>query len=237
MERTLEQKAEKWFTRQEPSSQIDILKFIATEGFLSKTELAERTGSKISNLENTMKNIEYTQKSEDKLIQRFGSRKVIDGKKEQVVYSLAEKGIRVLLENHYQKNGKPYLTKKDFIKFIALYFDKNSLYQKVDDFKGWKNPNLSKKEIFDLYRKANPSLEVEFEQGKYVIDVLEWKENTIKKFEKKLDEIENELADEMYKELTKGLKKGKLYKIKKYIKEDIEKDANLLIKIIKGDWI
>jgi len=127
-------------SKNKPTVQLYILKKIATEGFQSKKSLHSR------NYWQSVPEIAV-----DKLKDKYGfiqicyKKRVGEAKKPQIHYSLTEKGIEVLVKDHY-KNGKPYLNITELEQFIKRYDDD---YQKQQEkvVEGWVKPSLNEDDI------------------------------------------------------------------------------------------
>lgn len=202
-----------WFNKIEPFAQIEIMKIIALSGFLSK------------------KNIEAKLKKSQKLIDAIVS-KMLDeknkliqpvklekeqGTKKSTFYALTEKGIRILLENHFeesQKNiekeisAKPYLDVKELIIFLNRFKEDYIQQNPTEDFPNWESPKLTEKTILDSYIKANPKSTLLLGQECQKYDSkLTTLLNNVKKMGKKFDDAQMAMAEAIYETMIFNLKK------------------------------
>ena len=144
----------KWYSNVEPEFQIKLLKEIAFKE-QSQTTLKNKFDVLPSSIDISISKL----KSKYGLIQVIKEKQITVGKRPQKLLSLTKKGIFAMVENHYQKTGKPYINAEEFGRFLFNLFGKYSAYQNTkDNIKEWMNPNLSKKDITDAYQKANPNI-------------------------------------------------------------------------------
>ncbi len=187
-----------WFDKIEPIAQIEIMKIISLNGFLSKKNIVEKT-PKSQKLVDAIVSKMLDEKN--KLIQPV-KREKEDGTKKSTFYSLTEKGIKILVENSFEENkknielkisGKKYLNLEEIIIFVnrfeADYIDKQN-----NILSEWQPPSLTKENIRKLYSGKDATLYVSIvEQTTNGNSKLKNLINKIKEAKEKLDMLENEL--------------------------------------------
>lgn len=213
-----------WFGKREPSVQIQILKILSQRFFISKIELANETNTKLSNIENIVKDMMTPKNSKDSLIQEFGIKKS-EGRKEQKVYGLTRYGIEVLLKHHWSDNignkksgvaNKPYLDVEEFRSFMHVYgsihlspklkpnAELGKEYKiKIDE--NWKSPTFHDLcDPIDIYTSVNPELRDEYWNRIFENISENRNQDKFKKLEdakKRLKKAKNELIETMHKKL------------------------------------
>lgn len=153
-----------WFEKQEPTTQIEILKSLALLGNQSKTELSKSIPDReLPTINTVIQRMELLKEDDVRLIQRVERTKGVETK-----YSLTSYGIKILLENSYSdtdKNkekkrvGKPYLNTEEFFTFLENYDKLYRQQQPSKEFKHtWKAPEFTIKELIDIYKNSNPEI-------------------------------------------------------------------------------
>jgi len=136
--------------KNDPTVQLYVLKKIAMKGFQSKKSLES---------DNYWESV--TEMAVDKLKEKYGliqicyKKRVGKAKKPQTHYSLTEKGIEFLVEDH-DKKGKPYLNLIELEYFLKRYDDDYQKQQENKVVEDWAKPSLDTKKIQTLYVKSNP---------------------------------------------------------------------------------
>ena len=201
-----------WYDRKEPITQIEILKSIALNGFQSKTLLVEVIGEReiFDNRTNTTKIKLHSISTIDaivgkmsdtnhELLQIYRREQQENKSASHIMFSLTEKGIKILLENHYENSGKPYLEPKELITFISRFKNDYIDQKPVKDFPNWKPSKLNEKDIFNIYYYSNPEMKLilakEYEKYNSKLGGLV---NKIKEAKEKLDMLEKELPTMLY---------------------------------------
>jgi len=197
--------SESWYDKGEPITRIEILKIIALNGFQSKTSLAKKLGSAITTIDTIVEKMKDEQR---RLIQNHRKEHLKEGKAPHTMISLTEKGIRVLVMNHYQKNKindkkqiseKPYLNLKEFINFCERYETDYIKQKKTKEFPKWKQPKLTGKNILDLYLKSTPQYKTALgkEREKYNSKIGKLLEK-IKVSKQELNDFDDQIAVLLY---------------------------------------
>jgi len=181
----------KWYDRKEPLTQIQILKTIALDGFQSTTSMTDILDSKVTTI-NTI--ISKMEDSKHGLIQRIKLEQKTEGKSKHILFSLTEKGINILISNHYENTDKPYLSKIEFEKFMKKY--STEYLEQKDTMDSWKKPSLNEKALLTTYIKSNQTLYKEFKP-----------DTKIGKLRKKIDDLNSELQKNLYETMIYEMKK------------------------------
>ena len=185
-----------WYDKKEPITQIQILKTIALNGFQSKTILTQKLDSKITTIDTIVGKMNDTNHG---LIQIHRKEQQANKKASHIMFSLTEKGIKILLENQYEESGKPYLEPKELITFISRFKNDYIDQKPVKDFPNWKPSKLNEKDIFNIYYYSNPEMKLilakEYEKYNSKLGGLV---NKIKEAKEKLDMLEKELPTMLY---------------------------------------
>ena len=148
-----------WFDKIEPYTQINIMKIIALNGFLSKNNIVEKMFGNQTEDERkkALKLVDSTVSKmldeKNKLLQPVKKEKEA-GTKRSTFFSLTENGIEILIKNSFEKNqrndekeisGKKYLSLDEMIIFINR-FKKDYIIQK-SQLKKWEAPKLTEENI------------------------------------------------------------------------------------------
>jgi len=201
---------ELWYGKKEPITQIEILKSIAINGYQSKTILTNNLHSKITTIDTIVgKMNDYNHG----LIQIHRKEQQENKKAFHIMFSLTEKGIKILVENKFQDSDKPYLEPKELVIFLNNfkrdYIDK---FKEVKEIKtelisGWTPPKLNEKNILDMYIDSNPQYKIALgnELSKYN-SKLGGLVNKIKEAKAKLEMLENELPSMIHESIENSKK-------------------------------
>jgi len=210
-----------WYDKKEPTIQIEILKSIALNGYQSTTTLIKTLGER-EILDNktgkiTLKTLGVTTintvigKMSDTthdLIQLYNYQEITKGKAKHRMYSLTEKGIKILLENQYEETNKPYLDVKELIIFLKRFNEDYVNQKPTKEIDYWESPKLNTKNVLDLYVDSNQQYKIELgkELSKYHSKIGELV-NKIKEAKQKLKMLENELPSMLHESIEKQNKK------------------------------
>lgn len=194
-----QQPTQLWYDKKEPITQIQILKTIALNGFQSKTILTQKLDSKITTIDTIVGKMNDTNHG---LIQIHRKEQQANKKASHIMFSLTEKGIKILLENQYEESKEPYLNAKELITFLNR-FKEDYIDQKATDVNTqWKPSKLSKKEIMDLYIKSNPEYKLvlaeEYQKHNSKLTNLL---NKAKELKEKLNNAELEISQGIYESI------------------------------------
>lgn len=188
-----------WYEKKEPITQIQILKSIALNGFQSKTILTQKLDSKITTIDTIVGKMND---SDHGLIQIHRKEQQANKKASHIMFSLTEKGIRILLENQYEESENPYLTPKELVTFLNRFEVDYSKQKPTKQFDNWKSPKLSKKNIIDLYIKSNPKYKLvlaeEYQKYNSKLSMLL---NKVKDMNQKFDSTQNDITQALYESL------------------------------------
>jgi|APSaa5957512535_1039671.scaffolds.fasta_scaffold72041_1 hypothetical protein len=188
-----------WYDKKEPITQIKILKSIAINGFQSKTILTQKLDSKITTIDTIVGKMND---DDHGLIQIHRKEQQENKKASHIMFSLTEKGIRILLENKFQESNKPYLEPKELIVFLDQ-FKKDYINQKpVKDYPNWKPSKINERNVLDLYLETNPQYKIVLgkELSKYS-SKLGGLVDKIKEAKQKLEMLENELPSMLHESI------------------------------------
>lgn len=195
---------QKWYDKKQPITQIEILKSIALNGFQSTTTLTEMLDSKITTI-NTI--VGKMNDSDHSLIQVHSKKQVNKMKASHIMFSLTEKGIKVLIENQYEKLDNPYLNPKEFVTFLNRFKVDYIKQKPTKENSNWKSPKLSEKNIIDLYIKSNPKYKLvlaeEYQKHNSKLGKLL---NQLKEINQKLDNAEIDLTQALLETLVNSKK-------------------------------
>jgi hypothetical protein len=185
-----------WYDKKEPITQIEILKSIAINGFQSKTILTQKLDSKITTIDTIVGKMND---DDHGLIQIHRKEQQENKKASHIMFSLTEKGIRILLENKFQESNKPYLEPKELIVFLNQFKNDYINQKSVKDYPNWKPSKLNERNILDLYINSNPQYKIVLgkELSKYS-SKLGGLVDKIKEAKQKLEMLENELPSMLY---------------------------------------
>lgn len=201
-------KQEIWFDKIEPFAQIEIMKIIALNGFLSKKGIElkkEKTSQKLVDaIVNKMLD------ENNNLIQPVKSEKE-EGTKKSTFYSLTERGIKILIEKYFEKNkkndkkgisGKKYLNLDEVVIFINRY-KKDYIDQTDKKFSEWEPPKLTKEDIRILYSGKDSSLYIKLIE--LTVNNTSKLKKLIKQFrdaEQKIDDALDQIPEALYEALV-----------------------------------
>ena len=188
-----------WYDKKEPITQIKILKSIAINGFQSKTILTQKLDSKITTIDTIVGKMND---DDHGLIQIHRKEQQENKKASHIMFSLTEKGIRILLENKFQESNKPYLEPKELNVFLDQ-FKKDYINQKpVKDYPNWKPSKINERNVLDLYLETNPQYKIVLgkELSKYS-SKLGGLVDKIKEAKQKLEMLENELPSMLHESI------------------------------------
>lgn len=210
-----------WYDKKEPTVQIEILKSIALNSYQSTTTLIKTLGER-EILDNKtgitiLKEFSITTintvigKMNDNthdLIQPHRKEQIKKGKAPHTMFSLTEKGIRILLGNQFEESNKPYLEPKELVVFINRFKEDYITQKLTKEYPRWQSPKLTEKNIMDSYIKSNPDskdgLAKEYQKYNSKLGGLI---NKAKEYNQKLKDTQDEI--------TKGISEAIVFQLKK----------------------
>jgi len=193
-----------WYDKKEPITQIEIIKSIALNGFQSKTILSQKLDSKITTIDTIVGKMNDDVHG---LLQIHRREQQANKKASHIMFSLTEKAIKILLENKYEDSDKPYLEPKELITFLNRYKEDYIDQKATEAYYWWKSPNLTKRNILDIYLEVNPQYKVALgkECEKYD-SKLGGLVNKVKEINQKLETAKEELAQGIYESIVNAKK-------------------------------
>lgn len=158
-----------WFDKIEPYTQIEIMKIIAVNGFLSKKNIAIKMfGKEPTNSQKKLVDAVVSKMLNEKntIIQPVKKEKE-EGTKPSTLYSLTEKGIKTLTKYSFEKNnkndkehltGKKYLNLEEIVIFVNRY-EKDYIDQQSNNILSeWESVELTKEDMRRLYSDKDKKL-------------------------------------------------------------------------------
>ncbi len=194
-----QQPTQLWYDKKEPITQIKILKTIALNGFQSKTILTQKLDSKITTIDTIVGKMNN---DDHGLIQIHRKEQQANKKASHIMFSLTEKGIKILLENQYEESKEPYLSAKELVAFINRFKEDYLNQKSTKEYPKWQSPQITEKNIMDIYIKNNPNskdgLGKEYQKYNSKLGRLLSK---VKEIDQKLEDAQDELTKGIYESI------------------------------------